>query len=66
MMRAAKARKRESLIAAGLLESEPKMERWFRFEYAIRDKLTNETHWHDLVSARQAHKALGLILKYCQ
>lgn len=45
-------------------EPEPKFERWHRYEYGIRDKSTGETHWRDLVSVRQASKALGLILKY--
>lgn len=64
-MRAAKARKREEMAAAGLLEREPKMVRWHRFEYGVRDKQTGEVHFRDLVSVRQAAKALGLILKYC-
>lgn len=63
-MRAAKARKRQSLIDAGLLEREPQFVRWFPFEFAVRDKRTGETVWHDLVSVRHAAKALGLILKY--
>ena len=62
--RAAKARKRQALIDAGMLKQEPKMERWFRFEFGVRDKRTRETAWHDLVSVRHAAKALGLILKY--
>ena len=63
-MRAAKARKHQALIDSGLLEREPKLERWFRFELAVRDKRTGETAWHDLVSVRHASKALGLILKF--
>jgi hypothetical protein len=63
-MRAAKARKRQRLIDEGLLEHEPKMERWFRFEYGVRDKLTGDMHFRDLSSVRQASKALGLILKF--
>ncbi len=47
-------------------EPEPRMERWHRFEYGIRDRLTGEAHWQTLVSVRQAAKALGLIVKYCQ
>ena len=47
-------------------ESEPRMVRWNRFEYGIRDRMTGETHWRDLVSIRQAAKALGLIMKFCQ
>lgn len=63
-MRAAKARKRQALIESGLLEREPKLERWHRFEFGVRDKATGETAWHDLVSVRHAAKALGLILKF--
>jgi hypothetical protein len=63
-MRAAKARKRQERIDAGLLEREPKMERWHRFQYGVRDKLNGEEHWRDLVSARQAAKAFGLILQH--
>ena len=63
-MRAGKARKRQERIDAGLLEREPKMERWNRFEYGIRDRFTGETHWREFVSVRQASKALGLIMKY--
>ena len=65
-MRAAKARKRQAAIDAGLLEREPKMVRWNRFEFGVRDKLNGETHFVDLKSVRHAAKALGLILKFCQ
>ena len=63
-MRAAKARKRQAAIDAGLLEREPKLERWHRFEFGVRDKTTGETHFVDLKSVRHAAKALGLILKF--
>ena len=63
-MRAAKARKRQQLVDAGLLEREPKMERWHRFQFGVRDKVTGETHFVDLKSVRHASKALGLVLKY--
>lgn len=59
-MRSAKARKR----AENPPEHEPKMERWHRFDYGVRDKLTGETHFRDLVSVRQAAKAIGLIAKF--
>ena len=49
--------------AANRPEPEPKMARWHRFEYGVRDKVTGETHFRDLVSARQAARAIGLILK---
>jgi hypothetical protein len=64
--RAAKARKRQAEIDAGLLEREPKMVRWNRFEFGVRDKLNGETHFVDLKSVRHAAKALGLILKFFQ
>jgi hypothetical protein len=40
------------------------MQRWHRFQYGVRDKVTGETHFRDLVSVRQAAKALSLILKH--
>ena len=61
-MRAAKERKR----LENPPEREPKMVRFHRFEFAVKDKLTGEQAWHDLVSVRHAAKALGLILKFCQ
>jgi hypothetical protein len=60
-MRAAKERRR---MEREPVEDEPKMERWHRFEFGVRDKTTGETAWHDLVSVRHAAKALGLILKH--
>jgi hypothetical protein len=63
-MRAAKARKRQADIAAGLIEREPRMERWYRFQYGVRDKSTGEEHWRDLKSVRQMKTAVGLILKH--
>ena len=50
--------------AAARPEPEPQMRRWHRFEYGVRDKLSGESAWRDLVSVRQAAKALGLILKH--
>ena len=64
-MRAAKARKRQERIAAGELEREPKLERWHRFEFGVRDKITGETHFVDLKSIRHAAKALGLVRQFC-
>jgi hypothetical protein len=64
-MRARKAQLKQERIAAGLLEPEPKMSRWYPFEFAVRDKRTGVIGWHDLVSVRQATLALGLIVKYC-
>jgi len=62
--RAAKARIRQERIDAGLLEPEPKRVRYYRFEFGVRNKMTGETAWHDLVSVRHAGRALGLVLKY--
>ena len=59
-----KAEIRQERIAAGLLEREPKLMRYHRFEFGVRNKLTGEMAWHDLVSVRHAAKALGLVLKY--
>lgn len=59
-MRAAKERKR----LENPPEHEPKMERYYRFEFGVRNKITGETEWHDLVSIRHASKALGLVQKY--
>jgi hypothetical protein len=59
-MRAAKERKRME----NPHEHEPKFERWHRFEFGVRDKLTGEFAWRDLVSVRHASKALGLCLKF--
>jgi hypothetical protein len=64
--REAKARKRQALIEAGLWEVEPRMVRFRRFEFGVKDKTTGETAWHDLVSVRHAAKAIGLVLKFCQ
>lgn len=63
-MRAAKARIRQQRIDAGLLEREPKLERFHRFEFGVRDKLTGEFAWRDFVSVRHASKALTLVQKY--
>ncbi|MDE2102327.1 MAG: hypothetical protein KGL39_34090 [Patescibacteria group bacterium] len=65
-MRAAKERKRLERGRLGLIEDEPKLERWHRFEFGVRDRLTGETHFVVLKSVRHAAKALGLVLKYCQ
>ena len=60
-LRAAKDRKR---LENPPPEPAPRSVLWHRFEFGVRDKQTGETAWHDLVSARHASKALGLILKY--
>ena len=35
---------RQERIAAGLLEREPKFEKWHRFEFGVRDKLTGSRY----------------------
>lgn len=65
-MRDAKARIRQERIAAGLLDPEVKLVRYYPFEFGVRVKATGETHFHDLRSVRHAAKALGLILKFYQ
>ena len=62
-MRAAKKRKHDEAVAAGW-RPEPRCVRAYRFEIGIRNKLTGETCFVDLKSARQAHKIAGLILKF--
>lgn len=63
-MRAAKARLRQERIAAGLLEHEPKMIRYFPLELGVRDKATGEVAWVDLRSVRDAARRLGVVLKF--
>lgn len=60
-MRAAKERKR---LENPPPEPEPKMQRWYRFEFGVRDKVTGQTEFVDLRSVRHAAKALGLILNF--
>lgn len=50
--------------AANRPEPEPKMDRWCRFEFGVRDKLDGKAHWTDLRSVRHAAKALSLVLKF--
>jgi len=45
-------------------EPEPKMERFYPFEFAIREKLTGEVAWHDLRSVRHVAKASSLVLNF--
>lgn len=60
-MRAAKELKR----LANPVEREPQFERFYRFEFGVRDKTGREAEaWHDLVSVRHAATALGLVLKF--
>lgn len=59
-MRAAKERKR----LENPPELESRMQRWYRFEFGVRDKVTGQTDFVDLRSVRHAAKALGLILNF--
>lgn len=63
-MRAAKERLRLERGAAGLLEREPKLERWFPLELGVRDKATGETAWTDFRSVRDAVRRLAVIQNY--
>lgn len=45
-------------------EPEPRMQRYFPFEFGVRVKATGETHFTDLKSVRHAAKAIGLILQF--
>ena len=61
-----KAEIRQERIAAGLLEREPRMERYYRFELGIRDTFTGEIGFVQLKSTRDAAKRISLVLKFCQ
>ncbi len=63
--RAAKERKRQERITAGLIEREPTFGRYYPLEFGVRVKATGETHFVDLRSIRHASKALSLIVKFC-
>lgn len=63
-MRAAKARLRQERGEAGLLEREPKLERWFPLELGLRDKRTGEVAWTDFRSIRDAARRLAVVQKY--
>jgi len=51
-------------------EREPKLVRWHRFEFGVRDKIQGRMSygeaWVDLRSVRDAAKRLRLILKHCK
>ena len=65
-MRAAKERRRLERGAAGLLEREPKFERYVPLELGIRDKRTGEVAWIDLRSVRDANRRLSVVLRFYQ
>lgn len=64
-MRAAKERNR----LENPVEHEPKLERWYRFEIGVRDKLTGQMSygeaWTDFRSIRDAVRRLRVIKEYC-
>lgn len=65
-MREAKERKR---MARGPREEPPRMARWHRFEFGVRDKVKGPAGygeaWTDLKSIRDVVRRLKVILKYC-
>jgi hypothetical protein len=64
-MRAAKARKRTSLIASGWTP-EPKMERWHPLELGVRETGKPDTAaWVPLKSIRDTARRIGIVLKHC-
>ncbi len=63
-MRAAKERLRQQRAAAGLLEREPKFERWFPLQLGLRDKTSREVAWTDLRSIRDAAKRIAVVLRF--
>ena len=63
-MRAAKARLRQQRAAAGLLEREPKWERYYPLELGLRNKHTGEVAWTDFKSVRDASRRLAVVQKF--
>jgi hypothetical protein len=63
-MRAAKARKRQALIDAGLWEVELKMERYYPLTLTVTNKITGESATCDLKSVRDAGRRLAMVLKF--
>lgn len=64
-MRAAKERKR---IARGPRDDEPKMRmvRHPNLSWAVRDELSGEVIWMDIVSARDVYRRVSVLLKHYQ
>ena len=65
-MRAAKTQLRLERGQAGLLEREPKMQRWFTLELGLRDKASGEVAWTDLRSIRDSARRIAVVLKFYQ
>lgn len=63
-MRASKVRKRLERGAAGILERDVKLNRFYPLELGVRDNRTGETVWIDLKSVRDSAKRLTVLLKY--
>lgn len=63
-MRAAKERKRQERIAAGLLEEEPKMVRWYPLQFGVKDKRSGVECWLDLKSVRDAARRVSVLLRF--
>ncbi len=57
---AAKARKR----MANPVDDEPRMVRWHRLQFGVRDKLTGDSMWMDLCSVRDAARRLSVLLRH--
>lgn len=61
-MRAAKARYR---LERDYVEPEPRMRRWHRFEFRVRDRLTGEVSgWYELTSVRDLSRRTGVLLRH--
>lgn len=63
-MRAAKERLRLERGADGLLEREPKLERYYPLELGVRDKRTGEVAWVEFKGIRDAMRRLSVVQKY--
>ena len=63
-MRAAKARRRQARVDAGLVVAEPRLERTTGLSWAVRDDLTGHVEWRPLKSARDTARRVNVILKY--
>ena len=63
-MRADKARIKMERGAAGLLEREPKLVKWFPLELGVRDKVSGDVAWTDLKSVRDTARRIGVVLRH--
>ena len=60
-MRNAKERIRMERGAAGLLEPDPKWERYYPLELGLRDKRTGDVAWVEFRSVRDAMRRLSVV-----